>query len=122
MKANLNEITINGTVYVPKSETAMAANTDGMPYVIIRTYSAGVHAGYLKSRDGKEVELVNARRIWYWKGAASLSQMAVSGVKCPKECKFSVAVPSIFLTEAIEIIPCTNEAMQNIQEVPEWKA
>ena len=49
-------------------------------YVIVRTYSAGVHAGTLVSQKGKEVVLMNTRRIWYWKGAASLSEMAVSGV------------------------------------------
>lgn len=114
-----NEITINGTVYVPKSQTA---SIDGMEYVIVRTYSAGVHAGYLESRNGKEVVLRKSRRIWYWKGAASLSQMAVDGVSCPNECKFSVPVNRILLTEAIEIIPCTVKATCNITGVPEWKA
>lgn len=56
----MNEITINGTIYVPKAEMA---ETDGMRYCIIRTYSAGVHAGYVKEHDGKEVTLVNARRL-----------------------------------------------------------
>ena len=50
-----------------------------LKYVIVRTYSAGVFAGNLKSRDGKEVTLTNARRLWYWSGAASLSQLAVAG-------------------------------------------
>jgi hypothetical protein len=115
-ETNMNEITINGTVYVPKSQVA---NTDGMEYVIVRTYSAGVHAGYLESRNGKEVTLRNSRRIWYWKGAASLSQMAVGGVSYPDECKFSVPVDKIILTEAIEIIPCTIRAMDNIKRVVE---
>lgn len=120
--AKVTEITINGIVYVPKDQATTMAQTDGMSYVIIRTYSAGVHAGYLKCRDGKEVELVNARRIWYWDGAASLSQMAVSGVSKPQNCKFSVVVPLITLTEAIEIIPCTDKAMKSIQGVSEWTA
>lgn len=93
-----------------------------LPYVIVRTYSAGVHAGELVSCIGKEVVLKNTRRIWYWKGAASLSQIAVSGVNdADKESKFSVVVPEITLTEAIEIIPCTKEAEKNIKEVPIWK-
>ena len=94
---------------------------DGMEYVIIRTYSAGCHAGYLKRRDGKEVELVNARRLWYWKGAASLSQMAMDGVSCPDECKFPCPVDVIILTEAIEIISCTEKARKSIQGVKVWK-
>jgi hypothetical protein len=52
-------------------------------YVIVRTYSAGVFAGTLISRKGAEVELTNARRMWYWKGAASLSQLAVEGTSEP---------------------------------------
>ena len=91
-------------------------------YVIVRTYSAGVHAGTLVSQKGKEVVLMNTRRIWYWKGAASLSEMAVSGVKTPLDCKFSVPVGENTLTEAIEILACTPEAKKNIQAVPEWKA
>jgi hypothetical protein len=91
------------------------------PFVIIRTHSAGVHFGYLKSRNGKEVTLTKSRRVWYWKGAASLSQMATDGVNVPKECKFTVEVESITLTEAIEIIPCTEKAKTNLQNVPVWK-
>lgn len=108
------EIVINGETYIKQEK--IASN-----YVIIRTYSAGVHAGELVRREGKEVELHNARRIWYWSGAASLSQMAVDGVKNPDQCKFSVTVPSITLTEAIEIINCTEKAMKNIMGVEEWK-
>ena len=96
--------------------------TKKQPYVIVRTYSAGVHAGTLVSRKGKEVVLKNARRLWYWAGAASLSQIAVSGVSKPENCKFPYAVPEIILTEAVEIIPCTKEAQKNISEVWVWKA
>ncbi len=90
------------------------------PYVIVRTYTAGVFAGELVSRSGKEVELTNARRLWYWAGAASLSQMAVSGTTQPKDCKFPVAVPRVLLTEAIEILDVTAEARASIEAVPVW--
>lgn len=76
--------------------------------VIVRTYSAGVHFGTLASRDGKEAVLNDARRIWYWEGAFTLSAIALNGLG--GNSKLSVAVPEILLTEAIEIIPCTNEA------------
>ena len=91
-------------------------------YVIVRTYSAGVFAGTLVSRDGKEVQLADARRLWYWAGAASLSQLAVSGTSKPKECKFPVAVPSVTLTEAIEILDVTPQAEISIKGVPEWRS
>jgi hypothetical protein len=96
--------------------------SEELQYVIVRTYSAGVFAGELVSRNGKEVELSNARRLWRWAGAASLSELAVRGVSLPDECKFPVAVPSITLTEAIEIIPATVEARQSIERVREWSA
>jgi hypothetical protein len=89
-------------------------------HVIVRTYSAGVHAGVLKSREGKEVVLTDARRIWYWDGAASLSQLASDGTSKPQNCKFPIAVPEILLTEAIEIIPTTDKAQASIASVPVW--
>ena len=89
-------------------------------YVIVRTYSAGVFAGVLQSRDGKEVILHQARRLWYWDGAASLSQMAMEGVKAPQNCKFPVAVDRIVLTEAIEIIDATEVARKSIEGVKIW--
>ena len=91
-------------------------------YVIVRTRSAGVFAGNLEEKNGQEVVLTEARRLWYWKGAASLSELAMKGVKHPNACKFPIAVDSVALFEAIEIIPCTDIAIKSISEVPEWKA
>ena len=88
--------------------------------VIVRTYSAGVFAGTLKSRDGKEVVLTNVRRLWYWDGAASLSQLAMEGVSKPENCKFPCEVEEILLTEAIEILPLTAKAKASIDGVKVW--
>lgn len=110
---------IDGVTYVPESATV--SNKEGLPYVIVRTYSAGVFAGYLKERNGKEGELLNARRLWYWEGAASLSQLAVEGVKSPDKCKFPCEVSSIILTEIIEILPVTNKAQESIASVKVWE-
>lgn len=90
-------------------------------YVIVRTYSAGVFAGNLKAKNGQEVVLTNARRIWYWEGAASLSQLAMKGTSKQKLCKFPCEVNSITLTQAIEIIDVTEEAKKSISEVPVWE-
>lgn len=89
--------------------------------VIVRCDRAGVFFGELAQRDGQEVELKNARRLWYWNGAASISQIAAEGVKKPNECKFTMPVESIILLEAIEIIPCTVKAIDNIEAVKVWK-
>ena len=90
-------------------------------YKIVRTYSAGVFAGDVISRKGQEVKMKNARRLWYWKGAASLSQMALEGVKNPSECKFAVPV-SVELLQVVEILDVTKAAKQSITGVSEWRA
>jgi hypothetical protein len=90
-------------------------------YVIVRTYSAGVFAGNLVSKEGKEVTLSDARRIWYWKGAASLSQLATDGTSDPSHCKFPCPVKRVVLTEAIEILDVTPKAEDSIKGVPVWQ-
>lgn len=89
--------------------------------VIIRADRAGVFYGTLAEKEGTEVELKNCRRIWYWDGAASISELALSGVTKPNECKFSVTVPQIVVMGVIEIIPCTDAAINSIEAVPVWK-
>ena len=123
----MNTININGIEYVEKAEldniinSTIAESKDGMPFVCIRTYSAGVHFGYLKSRNGKEVELFDAIRIYYWDGACSLSELATSGSTKLENCKFAVTVPHIILTEAIEIIDVTELAKNQIEGANRWK-
>jgi hypothetical protein len=89
-------------------------------YCMVRTYSAGVVAGTLKAREGKEATLTNARRIWNWKGAASLSELATKGTSNPNGCKFPAPVEEVLLTEVIEIIPITEQAAESINSVPAW--
>ncbi len=92
-----------------------------MKYVIVRTYSAGVFAGELEARNGKEVILRNVRRLWYWDGAASLSQLAMEGTSKPDNCKFPCEVDRIELLEAIEILDVTDKAKASIKSVKIWK-
>jgi hypothetical protein len=121
METNINEIEINGVVYVPKYSVAnFAESVDGMPYQIVRTYSAGVFAGYVKSRNGQEVQMVKTRRLWYWKGANCLSDLAINGTKCPSECKFSVEATHL-LINAIEILDVTDTAKKTIDKVSIWQ-
>ena len=89
--------------------------------VIIRGDRSGVFFGTLAEKDGLEVRIENCRRLWYWDGAASISQLAVDGTKKPNECKFTVTVAEILITDAIEIIPCTETAAESIEGVEEWK-
>lgn len=98
---------------------AAPAADDGLKPVIVRTYSAGAHFGYLKARDGKEVQLERSRRIWRWYGAWTLSEIATAGLDVTKS-KIGAPV-SITLTEAIEIIDCTPAAVEKI-EAAQWAA
>jgi hypothetical protein len=97
-------------------------NKKQLPYVIVRTYSAGCFAGYLAKRTGQEVVLEQARRLWYWTGAASLSQLAVTGTSKPNECKFPDPISRIQLLQAIEILSCTEDARKSIEGVKPWRA
>lgn len=89
--------------------------------VIIRADRAGLFFGTLKEKNGTEVTLTDCRRLWYWDGAASLSQLAVDGTNNPNDCKFTVTVPEIIITGVIEIIPCSDKAILSIEGVKEWK-
>lgn len=104
-----------------ESKQKQATPVATKPYVIARTYSAGVFAGHLVSRNGMEAELTQARRIWYWDGAASLSQLAMEGTKKPHNCKFPCAVNRVLLTQVIEILEVTAAAQQSIESVPVWE-
>lgn len=120
----MKTIMIDGVAYILADSIPDMSNVfddKGLEYCIVRTYSAGVFAGYVESRDGKEIVLRNARRIWKWAGAASLSQLAVDGTSKPDECMFPTPVDKVILTEVIEILSVTQKAKKSIDEVPIWK-
>jgi hypothetical protein len=97
--------------------------TPRRPYVIVRGRDSGVHAGELIKVQGKSVTLRNARRIWYWSGAASLSELAVYGSSNPSGCKFGACVErQEILDDACEIIHCQPAGAKMIREQAEWRA
>lgn len=90
---------------------------------IVRTYLAGVWYGDIKELNGTQCVLQNARRLWYWSGAASLSQLATDGVRNPDSCKFTITITDecgVYLPQSIEIIPCTEKAIKSIDSVKIW--
>lgn len=89
--------------------------------VIVRGDRSGVFFGTLVAKEGQEVKLENCRRLWYWDGAASISQLAAEGTVRPEKCKFTMAVNEIIITDAIEIILCTDKAVESIEDVEVWK-
>lgn len=126
MKTKIEEIVIDGETYVQKSQVSKLAPTkDGKKAVLIRSKYAGVHFGYLEKEEqvpaGKTVVLSSTRRVFYWDGAASLSQMALEGVSKPQNCKFSVMLDSNEIAEVIETLPLTEKALDNLYKVSVWK-
>ena len=119
-----NEIEVKGKKYVLKDSIRTklpAKNKKGLTYCIVRTYSAGVFAGYFdKNTKGKEGIVYNARRLWYWDGANSLSELANEGTAKPTTCKFPAEVEEVILKEIIEVLPCSEKARLNIANVKIW--
>jgi hypothetical protein len=119
MDAIVNEIEVNGIKYVLKADiqkTEIVKN-----YIIVRTEKAGVHAGEVVNTHLDTTILKNARRLYYWDGAATLSQLAMEGVSKPENCKFPCEVTEIELLGTIERIPCTQVAVDSIKGVKIWK-
>ena len=96
-----------------KAAKGTAKGTAKGLYVVVRTYSAGVHVGVLVSRRGTEVQLTDSRRIWSWEGANTLNEMALRGVGPAS--RVSEPVLRHEITEAIEVLYCTKEAEANLR-------
>ena len=111
-------ISIDGVDYIAKGSMEYAEC--GLDYVIVRGDNSGVFAGFLESRSGSEVVLKECRRLWYWEGASSISQIAYSGVSKPQNCKFPKAIAKAEVLDAIEILYGTKESFDSIAGVEEW--
>jgi len=124
-----NEMKINGKEYVLKSAiktTTLAKPMKGKEYCIIRTYSAGVFAGWIDTnafneKDNQNSTIYDSRRIHWWEGSASISQMALEGFKKLSSCRIAMVVPKEYLKRVIEVIPCTNIAKEQIEGANIWK-
>jgi hypothetical protein len=126
METKINEIEVNGVKYIPKDSVQsnnFAEKVDGMDFCIVRGDRSGVFFGYIKSKsaDGKQVELVNSRNIYYWDGAAGISQLAEVGTSAPNNCKFAMPVKRRLLTDVIQIDYITDKAAKSLNSVAIWK-
>jgi hypothetical protein len=88
---------------------------------LVRGDRSGVFFGTVKEINGQTVIMENVRRIWYWEGANSISELALNGTTKPNDCKFTVAVNNVCILDAIEINVCSEKAIQSIESVKEWK-
>ena len=90
-------------------------------YYIVRADRAGVFFGKIRERSANEVVMTDVRKLWYWDGACAVEQLAVEGTKKPGECKFTVTVSEMAIANPIQIIPCTDAAVESICGVKVWK-
>ena len=90
-------------------------------YFIVRANRAGVFFGQIKERNHDEVTMTNVRKLYYWDGACAVEELAMHGTKRPHNCKFTIAIPEMVISDPIQVIPCTDEAVKSISEVKVWK-
>lgn len=115
----MEEIEINGKKYVLKSsikQNIKPKDVKVLSYCIIRTYSAGVFAGWVNRKiKGKIQTIYNCRRLWYWKAIGlDCSSIAEHGILEGSKC--SEVRSEIDVTETIEIQPCTEKSRKIIEE------
>jgi len=89
---------------------------------IVRADKAGVFYGILTAKEGSEIQLANARKLYYWSGANTVEDLALRGVLKANNCKFTDIVEEITINNYLQILPCTEEAISNIENVTVWKA
>lgn len=122
MKKVIDKIEIEEVTYVPQGSATLekAEQLEGLDYVIVRAEGAGVFAGYLEEENEDMVTLRKARRLWYWSGASSLSELAVHGTADSQNCKFPCEVEKIRIYKVLEILDTTEKARKSIQSVVIW--
>lgn len=124
----MEKLELNGITYVREDLCCNKnhVDTEGLKAVLIRSYASGVHFGFFKEEkdllSGKQVTLVNSRRVHYWEGACSISQLALEGTKKPDDCRISVTLPEITITQVIEVIPLSVASYNNLNSINEWKS
>ena len=110
-----------------KTTKKTTKKTAEQPYVIVRCTQAGVHAGYLVKQTKEHLILRDSRRIWYWNGAASLSEIAVYGLNPAKSGSSKIAAKlqkshQLYQRDVCEVIGCTEDGQKCLEGMPEWRA
>ena len=90
-------------------------------YFIVRANRAGVFFGKIKERNHDEVTMTNVRKLFYWDGACAVEELAINGTKKPNSCKFTIEIPEMVIADPIQVIPCTDKAIESINGVKVWK-
>ena len=124
---NMNELTHENLNENVKKLPGTLPSTNGLlddligKHVVVRADMSGCWLGTLDRYEGDDVRLTNARRLWYWAGASSLSELAKFGVARPEQCKFPCHVDVVIVKDVCEILEASERAVESIFAVPEWK-
>lgn len=116
MKIDINDLTLGQLKEIQALSKSSQSEKSAFigKVVLVRTYSAGVHMGTLENKNGTNVLLKNSHRIWKWGGAFTLSEVATIGIN--EESRVSCEVPIIELTQSIELIPMSDQAISRVKE------
>ena len=88
--------------------------------IIARIDRAGVFHGTLDYIDNEIIRLKDVRRIYYWNGALSVTDIAAKGITGGK---VTVPVSTVeFMSDKIvELNECSDESTKSIEAIKPWK-
>ena len=90
-------------------------------FYIVRTEKAGVFFGKISQKSENSITMQEVQKIWYWKGACAVEELAVHGPKDIKDCKITVVVDEMEIQNQIQILPCTDQSVVTIKKAIIWK-
>lgn len=90
--------------------------------VLVRDHRAGVHVGTFHEFDAaaKTCVLKDARKVWYWSGAASVHGIAANGLD-HEESKIAPKVATVISTDVVEIVECSDKGYDSVLNAPVWE-
>lgn len=90
--------------------------------VIARIDRAGVFHGILTAKDAETTTMSDVRRIYYWRGALSVTDMSVTGVAEGSKVTVPAKCVEFETAKVIELIECSAEASKSIESIKSWTA
>ncbi len=90
-------------------------------HAIVRCYASGVHFGVIKAYDleTRHIILTDARCIWWWEKAFTLYAVSQTGIS--KDSRLTITVPEILLTDAIQILLCSENVTKQLSEMKAYE-
>ena len=88
------------------------------PFVIVRGRLSGVICGYLESRTTDAIVLTEARQVWRWRGANTVTDLARTGASLTEFTRIAEPAPRVEIQTADvgAVVYCTQEAQANLRQ------